>query len=342
MRVLVTGANGHIGAHVVRALLNEGHEVRAFMRPNCDQRGLAGLSFEAVHGDVMDADSLEQAVAGCEAVIHLAAVYRTIAQTAEEIVAPAIQGAENLYRAASKAGVKRIVYTSSVASVGFSYDPKKLRTGDDWNDDPHNPYYIAKTRSEQAAQRLARETGIHTVVICPAIVLGPLDYRITPSNQLVMDWLNGTTQTYRGGLSLVDVRDVARAHVAALQAGENCRRYIVGGDNIRVREIGDLLNKLTGVRPLHLPFNRSMTLFTARVVEQACRTFRVTPPFTYDLLYEVADRYAWYDCRETYETFGFTPRNAEEVLKDCIRWLLEQGKIRQRRAQLILARLSSS
>lgn len=339
MRVLVTGANGHIGAHVVRALLDEGHEVRAFMRKSSNQQGLEGLSIEPVYGDVMDPASLEQAVEGCEAVIHLAAVYKTIAETADEIVAPAIQGAENLYRAAQKAGVQRIVYTSSVASVGFSYDPTALRTGDDWNDDPHNPYYIAKTRSEQAAQRLARETGIHTVVICPAIVLGPLDYRITPSNQLVMDWLNGVGQTYEGGLNLVDVRDVARAHVAALQVGENCRRYIVGGDNIRVRDIGETLARLTGYRPLHLPFNRSMTLLTARVVETFCRTFRISPPFTYDLLYEVADRYAWYDCRETYETFDFTPRGAEEVLKGSIEWLLSQGKIRPRRAQSIQAKL---
>src|SRR5690554_2212961 len=203
MRVLVTGANGHIGAHVVRALLDEGHEVRAFMRKSSNQQGLEGLSIEPVYGDVMDPASLEQAVEGCEAVIHLAAVYKTIAETADEIVAPAIQGAETLYRAAQKAGVQRIVYTSSVASVGFSYDP-------------HNPDYIAKTRSEQDAQRLARETGIHTVVIGPAIVLGPLDYRITPSNQLVMDWLNDVGQTYEGDLNLVDVRHVARAHVAAL------------------------------------------------------------------------------------------------------------------------------
>ena len=340
MRVLVTGANGHIGAHVVRALLDDGHEVKAFMREGCDQRGLAGLAFEPFYGDVMDAASLEKAVEGCDAVIHLAAVYKTIANTADEIVAPAIQGAENLYRAAHKAGVQRIVYTSSVASVGFSYDPSALRTGNDWNDDPHNPYYIAKTRSEQAAQRLARETGIHTVVICPAIVLGPLDYRITPSNQLVMDWLNGTGQTYRGGLSLVDVRDVARAHVAALHAGENCRRYIVGGDNIRVRDIGELLAGLTGFRPMHLPFNRTLTLLTARVVEGVCRTLKLNPPFTYDLVYEVADRYAWYDCQETYETFGFTPKGAEEVLKGSVEWLLSQGKIRSRRAQSIQAKRS--
>lgn len=340
MRVLVTGANGHIGANVVRALQNQGHEVRAFVRESSDRRGLDGLTLEYAFGDVMDKASLERALPGCDAVIHLAAVYKTIAKTADEIVEPALRGAENLYAAAKAAGVSRIVYTSSVASVGFSYDPRQLRTGNDWNEDPHNPYYLAKTRSEQTAQRLARETGIHTVVICPAIVLGPYDYRITPSNQLVMDWLNGKGQTYRGGLNLVDVRDVADAHVAALQQGENCRRYIVGGENITVREIGELLHELTGIRPIHLPFSRGMTLATARVVEKACGLIGVTPPFTYDLVYEVADRYAWYDIQDTLDTFGIKPRSARESLRAAVDWLLAQEKIRPSRVQSIRSRLA--
>src|SRR5690554_1216226 len=158
MRVLVTGANGHIGAHVVRALLDEGHEVRAFMRKSSNQQGLEGLSIEPVYGDVMDPASLEQAVEGCVAVILLAVVYKTIARTAGAVVAPTIQGVTNLDPAAQKTGVQRILYTSSVASVGFYYDPTPYRTGNHWNADPHNPYYTAKTRSEQAAQSLARKT----------------------------------------------------------------------------------------------------------------------------------------------------------------------------------------
>ena len=327
---------------MVRALLEQGHQVCAFVREGSDQRGLAGLDLEYAFGDVMDKNSLEKAMPGCEAVIHLAAVYKTIAKTPEEIVEPAIRGAENLYAAAKAAGVKRIVYTSSVASVGFSYDPSKLRTGNDWNDDAHNPYYIAKTRSEQTAQRLARETGIHTVVICPAIVLGPHDYRITPSNQLVMDWLNGVGQTYRGGLNLVDVRDIAAAHVAALHHGDNCRRYIVGGDNIEVRDIGRLLKELTGVRPLHLPFSRGLTLMTASVVERLCKAIGIKPPFTHDLVYEVADRYAWYDCRETYETFNIKPRSARETLHGSVEWLLKIGKVRQGRAESVRAKLAAA
>src|SRR5690606_4857522 len=161
--------------------------------------------------------------------------------------------------------------------------------------------------SEQRVQHLARETGIHTVVICSAIVLGANDYRVTPSNQLVMDWLNGIGQTYRGGLNLVVVRVVVADHVAGLTKGENLRPYLVGGQNILVKDIGQLLKKMTGIRPIHVPFPRGIMLVTARLLEGVCKRIKVKPPFTYDLLYEVSDRYAWYDCQDTYNTFGLKP-----------------------------------
>ncbi|TBW59398.1 NAD-dependent epimerase/dehydratase family protein [Marinobacter halodurans] len=341
MRVLVTGANGHIGSHVVRQLIEQGHSARAFVRPSADLRGLEGLDVDLFRGDIMDAQALTEAAQGMDAIIHMAAVYKTIARSPDEIVEPAIQGARNVFAAAQANRIQRIVYTSSVASVGFSYDPQELRTGDDWNNDPSNPYYIAKTRSEQTAQKLAEESGIHLVVICPAIVLGPGDYRVTPSNQLVMDWLNGVGQTYPGGLNLVDVRDVAAAHVAALTRGENRRRYVVGGENVEVRQAALLLKRLTGIKPMHLPFGRGMLLWSAKWTERVCRLFGVTPPFTYDLVYEVAERYAYIDTRETNETFGLAPRNAEQTLQACIQWLLDQGRLKPRAADQVRAALGS-
>ncbi|WP_111495806.1 NAD-dependent epimerase/dehydratase family protein [Marinobacter bohaiensis] len=342
MRVLVTGANGHIGSHVVKQLLEQEHTVRAFVRPSADLRGLEGLDVDRFPGDIMDADSVQQAAEGMDAIIHMAAVYKTIAESPDEIVKPAIDGARHVFDAAQAHGIERIVYTSSVASVGFSYDPSELRTGDDWNHDPNNPYYIAKTRSEQAAQKLAEETGIHLVVICPAIVLGPGDYRITPSTQLVMDWLNGKGQTYPGGLNLVDVRDVAAAHVAALTRGENRRRYVVGGENIEVKAIAALLKQMTGIKPIHLPIGRGLLLWSAKWTERACRLLKLAPPFTYDLVYEVAERYAYIDTRETNQTLGLAPRPSRDTLRDAIAWLLEQDRLKPEVAERVRQALPAS
>ncbi len=328
MRVLVTGANGHIGANVVRALLVKGCTVKAFVRKKADCRGLEGLQIDYAYGDVMQPDELVEAAKGCDAIIHLAAVYKTIAKTPEEIVEPAIAGAENVFRAAHEAGIKRVVYTSSVASVGFSYDPNELRTGNDWNNDAHNPYYIAKTQSERKAQELARQYDIHTVVICPCIVLGAYDYRITPSNQLILDLINGKGQTYNGGLNLVDVRDVAQAHVEALDKGENCKRYIVGGENIEVKNIGRMVKEMTGVKAIHLPFGRKLTLMTARIVEFLFKMLGATPPFTYDLVYEVADRFAYYEYADTLQDLGIAPKRAEQSLMASIEWLIKVNKIK--------------
>jgi len=276
----------------------------------------------------MKLETLIPAAQGCDRIIHLAAVYKTIAATAEEIVEPAVVGSKNIFEAAKQAGITRVVYTSSIASIGFSESADHMRDGNDWNDDAQNPYYVAKTQSEKVAQQLSHEYGIEVIVLCPALVLGAYDYRVTPSNQLVKDWLNGIGQTYRGGLNLVDVRDVAKAHVAALDRGKNQKRYVVGGDNRQVKEIGALLKRMTGVKPMHLPMPRGITLIFASLVEAVSKLFGIRPLFTRDLVYEVIDRYGFYDCTETNTTFGLSPRNTEECLKSSIQWLLETGNIK--------------
>ncbi len=342
MKVLVTGANGHIGANVVRELLGKGHQVKAFVRKGADMQGLEGLDIEVCYGDVMAQDTLISAAQGCDSIIHLAAVYKTIAKTADEIVAPAVEGSKNIFAAAKEAGIKRIVYTSSIASIGFSSDPDSMRTNQDWNDDAKNPYYVAKTRSEKVAQQLSREYDIELIVLCPAIVLGPHDYRVTPSNQLVMDWLNGIGQTYQGGLNLVDVRDVAAAHVAALSKGTNRQRYIIGGENKPVVEIGQMLKTLTGIKPIHLPTPRSITLVFATIVELFSRLIGIKPLFTRDLVYEVVGRYGFYDCQETYKTFDISPRPAIDCLRGSIEWLMLTERLKPAVAKKVQSHIAKA
>jgi len=158
MKVLVTGANGHIGCHVVKQLQDDGHEVRAFVRPNSDRRGLEGLSPELAEGDIRDANAVSKAATGVDAIIHMAAVYKTMGADADSIVEPAIQGAKAVFNAAREHGIQRVVYTSSVASVGFSYDPQTMLTSRDWNTDP--PQSLLPRQDPQRADRPVAGKGV--------------------------------------------------------------------------------------------------------------------------------------------------------------------------------------
>ena len=145
-RILVTGANGHLGANTIRALLKKNYEVNAFVRNNSDLRGLVGLPVTYFFGDIKDGEALTTAATGCEAVIHHAAVYKIWAKTPEEVMEPAIEGTKNIFKAAAKVGIKRLVYTSSTYSIGTSKDPNQSLTENDWTVQDNVPYGIAKAK----------------------------------------------------------------------------------------------------------------------------------------------------------------------------------------------------
>ena len=331
MKVLVTGANGHIGSHTVRYLLEAGHDVVAFVRESADLRSLEGLDVTYAKGDVTDPESIDKAIQGCEVVVHLAAVYKTWAKDPADIVEPAVKGAENIFRAAKKAGVKRVVYTSSMASVGVS-KTKVARTAEDWNEDAKNPYYVAKTESEKKARQLADEAGIELVVLCPTMVVGPLDYRITPSTELVMKMANFQLpylMTYIGGTNLVDVRDVAMVHAKAVdQEGVAGKRFIIGSDNVSSRQVGAMVKSFTGTGSLHVAMPRGMMLASMGFMEAVMKLFGLRPLVPKSLVHENVGRWAWYDCEPTYQAFGYRPRAFREVIAGCLEWVEQQGKLK--------------
>lgn len=342
MKVLVTGANGHIGANVVRSLLRDGHDVRGSIRPTADMRSIEGLDIELVHADVMDANALIGAANGCDAIIHLAAVYKTVAKTVEEIIEPAVTGARNIMQAAKENGIKRIVYTSSVASIGSSNSPDKLRTTEDWNEDATHAYYIAKRDSEIAARKLAKEADIELIIICPTAVLGSNDYRPTPSNQLIIDLINGIGTTFPGGLNFVDVHYVADIHVAALTKGEPGKRYIASGDNIENKELGQLIKKLTNIKPLHITLPKGMMKLSASLTEKACILMNKRPPFTKELVEEQVNLYTFVDDSDTRATFELVSPSAEQTITDAIKWYAAQNLIKQKALKKIPEMLFSS
>jgi len=244
---LVTGGTGFIGGHVVRALLEKGRRPRCVVRPGANTRAIEGLAVEIVPGDLRDLDSLRRAAAGADAVYHCAADYRLYARRPAEIYASNVDGTENVLRAATEAGARRIVHTSSVATLsGDGAEPGDETTlAGDASVVGH--YKKSKVLAERAALRWAAE-GAPVVVVNPSMPVGEGDVKPTPTGRIVLDFLRGRMPAYVDtGLNVVDVRDVAAGHLLAAERGRIGERYILGNRNMTLKEIFDLLARITGI-----------------------------------------------------------------------------------------------
>lgn len=325
-RALVTGANGHQGANLVRDLLDHGYDVAPFVREGAQTAGLEGLGLTFVRGDVLDAASVERAMEGCELVFHLAAPYVTWARDPATIVEPAVRGTEHVLRAAKKLGVRRTVVTSSSNAVGFTDDPAKLRDETMWAERTKSPYVRAKNEQEKRCWALAKELGLDVVTVLPTGVLGRYDYKKTPTTAPIVDAMSGKGPV-PFGLNLVDVRDVARCHVLAAEKGRAGERYLAGGDNADVATIASLIEKLVGKRPAEgLP-----PVWVLRIVATlggaAASLTGKAPPITNELLDDAAGCAPLFDCSKARRELGLAPRGPEEVLTETLRWALFMGWI---------------
>ncbi|MCP4373583.1 MAG: NAD-dependent epimerase/dehydratase family protein [Deltaproteobacteria bacterium] len=321
MRVLITGANGHVGANTVRELLNRNYEVVAFVRESSDLRGLNELDVKYAYGDVMDLDTLMNAADSCDVIVHTAAVFRWWAKDPEEIRQPALVGTRNIFQAAKTAGIQRLVYTSSVVSIGTVIDPEQLLTTDDWNENPHTPYADAKTQSERSAWQMANEYDIPTIVLCPGTVFGPYDYRITPSMSVLQGFVNGSGQTFNSGLAAVDVRDVAAIHAMAVEGGTPGKRYAIVGKNIAFQDLGQMVTDLTGKKVGHFGGGLGMGKMVAGLMEFGARITGKEPALTRALMEDYVGRYQYVDGSPTLEAFGHTPYELRDTIRDSLKWL---------------------
>jgi dihydroflavonol-4-reductase len=332
-RVLVTGANGHLGANTVRALLKHGHDVTAFVRQAADLRGLAGLDIQYARGDVLDGDSLVAAAAGCDAIIHSAAVFAYWAKDPEQILNTGLAGVQNIFAAAERNDIGRIIYTSSTYAIGFSDHMDQPRTVDQWNDNTHSLYAITKTRSEQAAWRLADETGISMISLCASGMWGPYDYRVTPAMRWIQGLVNGWLPIIDTAGSFIDVRDAAEAHARAVTMGQPGQRYALVGQNLTFADIADIVHDLTGVRHLHLNLGKRLTLLSADLLELTGRLTGWEPVTTRGFIEEAYQRCLIADGRPANKAFDLQPRSLETTIAGAIGWLLHSGAIWRWRAR---------
>src|SRR4030081_522927 len=248
MLAFVTGATGFLGSHVARVLADNGADMRLLVRSSSNPRNIEGLRADRALGDLRDPASLDKAMSGCDVVFHVAADYRLWLRDPEEMYRSNVEGTRAILEAARKNNVRSVVYTSSVATMGF--------TGNGRPADEDSPVALADMighykRSKFMAEQLALEagrSGMRVVGVNPTTPVGEQDVKPTPTGRIVVDFMKRKFPAYvETGLNLVDVAECARAHVAALEKGKSGERYILGGQNLTLKQILDQLASITGL-----------------------------------------------------------------------------------------------
>ncbi|OLE57027.1 MAG: dihydroflavonol 4-reductase [Chloroflexi bacterium 13_1_20CM_2_59_7] len=249
MLAFVTGATGFVGSHVARVLAEQGADLRLLVRSSSNLKNIRGLKAEQVVGDLRNPVTLEKAMAGCDVVFHVAADYRLWIRDPEQMYRANVEGTRAILQATRKNRVRRVVYTSSVATVGFTSNGRPADENSPVSlDDMIGHYKRSKFLAEQVAMQAAK-TGMDVVVVNPTTPVGEQDIKPTPTGRIIVDFLKKKFPAYVDtGLNLVDVTECAHGHVAALEKGRSGERYILGGQNLTLKQILDKLAEITGLR----------------------------------------------------------------------------------------------
>ncbi len=325
--VLVTGATGFVGAAVARALQAEGFRLRLTARAGSDRRNLAGLEAEVVAADLAVPASLTPAVQGCRYVFHVAADYRLWVPNPEAMRRVNIDGSVALLKAAAMAGVERTVYTSSVAALGLTKDgtPADEATPVD----PANligAYKRSKYEAEQAVRALAA-AGQNIVIVNPSTPVGPGDVKPTPTGQMVLDAANGKMPAYvNTGLNIAHVDDVAAGHVLALRHGQAGEAYILGGEDLMLRDFLTVIASQTGRPPPKIALPVGPLMPVAWVMERIAEITGKPPLMTPEVL-QMARKKMFFSPAKAVRELGYAPRPAGDAVRDALAWFAAQGML---------------
>jgi dihydroflavonol-4-reductase len=318
---LVTGANGFVGAAVVRALTARGEPVRALVRAAGNTVNLDGLPVEIAHGDLTRPESLRAAVEGCTTVFHVAADYRLWVPDAGPMYRTNVEGSVSVLEAAAAAGVGRMVYTSSVAVLGIRAD----RTPADEEtpvsiEEMIGPYKRSKYLAEQAVRKRAAELAFPVVTVNPSTPIGPGDYRPTPTGRIIVDAARGRMPAYVDtGLNIVHVDDVAEGHLLARDAGAPGERYILGGFDLSLKDILAMVADLSDGKPPFLRLPRAAVYPVAVLAELLARLGGPAPLVTRDEL-KMAGKHMYFSSAKAKTGLGYRARPAEEAVADALAW----------------------
>ncbi len=326
MRVFVTGGTGFIGGAVIRCLLAAGHEVRALVRPGANVRQLHGLPVQHVAGDLRHADSLRPGIAGCDWVFHVAALYSYWGHRWEDFYQVNMEGTRRVLQSAQDEGAKRIVYTSSVAVLGI---PENCSLGTEESPstlaDMIGDYKRSKFLAEEVARDFVRQ-GLPVVIVNPSTPVGVGDHKPTPTGKIIVDFLNGRMPAYVDtGLNIVDVEDVAAGHLLAAQRGRVGERYILGGENLTLKQVLDILAEVSGRPPVRIRIPHTVALTWAYMDIALARLYSRHVPSATPETVRLSRQHMYFDPGKAVRELGLPQTPAREALRKAVEWYRAHG-----------------
>ena len=326
MKTLITGASGFVGSAVLRLLLEAGHEVRALVRPGSDRRNLGDLPVTICEGDLTDTASLRSAVAGCDYLFHVAADYRLWIPDPALMYRTNVDGTRILMQQAGEAGVKKIVYTSSVATLGIN--PDKTPANEDTAvtlDDMIGDYKRSKFLAEQEVHKLVSSAGLPAIIVNPSTPIGPRDIKPTPTGRIIVDCLNGKIPAYVDtGLNIAHVDDVARGHLLALELGQIGERYILGGEDMSLQDILRVICEIGERRAPGIRIPHDLLLPVAWLSELWAGISGVEPLATVDGI-RMSRKHMFFSSDKAATRLGYHSRSARDAIGDAIKWFSENA-----------------
>ncbi|OGT98078.1 MAG: NAD-dependent dehydratase [Geobacteraceae bacterium GWB2_52_12] len=330
MKTFVTGATGFLGASIVRELLKDGREVRVLVRPAADTANLAGLDVETWAGDLCEPAGLKKGLAGCDVLYHAAADYRLWTRNPEEMYRINVDGTSAILGAALENGLSRVVYTSSVGTLGNPGDgtPGSEDTPVSFND-MVGDYKKSKFLAEREAEKFV-EQGLPLVIVNPSTPIGPLDIKPTPTGKIIVDFLNRKMPAYLNtGLNIIAVEDCARGHLLAEQKGRIGEKYVLGNTNLTLRDIFGLLEQITGLSApgVQLPYT---PILMAAYVNEAIARITGKAPLIPLAGVQMAAKFMYFDSSKSVRELGLPQSSIKDALSRAVEWFTSHGYVKKR------------
>ncbi len=326
MRVFITGATGFVGSHVARAYAASGAELRLLIRKTSNLAALQGIAAETVVGDLRAPESLRAALTGCDALVHVAADYRLWVRHPEEMYAANVTGTRELLRIAREAGVARVVYTSSVATMGFKKDGTIVDEATPVSLDEMIGHYKRSKFLAELEAIAAANSGQHVMILNPTTPIGPGDAKPTPTGRIIVDFLNRNFPAYVDtGLNLVDVSEVARMHVVALERGTPGERYILGGENLTLKQILDRLSAITELPSPTMKVPHAVAMAFAFFDENFTGKLRGKEPRATVEAVRMGRKMMFASSAKAVRELGFEVLPVYPALRAAVEWFWEHG-----------------